>query len=418
MPFRGWFALGGEEFANSSRLISHISPAAPVSDDQVTAAMACSCDLDIPYTDSWEGLQTELADPDYVLPNAPWFDASRPESSEFAGVWVMDVEGMDTVPLEREVLESVCAGGVANRSRDTTREFTFSALVVACSNAGARYGLNWLTCVLRGSTVRGGSQLEFYRAHPQHTSQPAVDLRRAMFGVVLTGAPSVVEVAGLGGSQRHRQASIFRVEWTMVATNPYMFGSPDASPVVWDSITQDPITWAHAPNCEDSTSCALPTIFNADCVPPNVALVPAAVPTCGGCLPLCSVEVRKWELPSSLGVCEDVTVSMRITNNQATPLTVNLYWQPCGSTEACEREAKALISGLPAGMTVITDSVTGRPYIDNNGARQRQVGIVTTPTGAPWTPARLDSLTCWELVAETEPGADFSVIVERRDRDV
>lgn len=188
--------------------------------------------------------------------------------------------------------------------------------------------------------------------------------------------------------------------------------------MVWDSTTSDSITWAHAPNCTDQSSCILPTVFNAECLPPEVELAEASAPTCGGCLPLCSIDVSKWQMPAGVGACEDAVISLRVTNNSTTdPLTVSFYWQPCGSTDICDREGELLVSGLPASSTVVSDSITGRPYIDASGIKQRQVGIVSTPSGAPWTPLTLDTLNCWELVAQAAPGADFTVVVERRERD-
>lgn len=415
--FRGWFALDGEEFANSSRVLAHLTPTAPRSDGELAAPMTCSCDVTLPYADTWTGLRAALADDPYTIDTAPWIDASRPESREFAGVWVMDVQGVDSVPLQREVSESICAGGVASRARDASRTVTFSALVLACTNAGARYGLSWLNCVLRQANVRGGVRLDFFKAHPEDTAATADTLRRTAFGAVLTKPPAVTDFAGKGGSARHRQASIYRVDWEMVLTRPYFFGAPTSAAVAWDSVAEDAITWAHAPDCEGDSACDLPTIFNADCPLPEVPLTMTAPPTCGGCLPVCSIERRVWELTATPGACEETVVSLRVVNDGEEPLTVNFFWQPCESVDRCERVSPLQVSGLPGGMTAVADSVTGRPYIDLDGVQQRQVGIVSTPSGAPWQATLLDTMMCWELVAESAPGARYHVIVETRDRD-
>jgi hypothetical protein len=234
---------------------------------------------------------------------------------------------------------------------------------------------------------------------------------------VLTAAPTVVETAGHGQGDRHRQASIFRVEWEMAAANPYAYGSAVATVVNWDTTEEESITWAHAPDCEDSSSCDLPTIYNADCLPPEVIIAPATIPSCGGCLPVCSIERRTWEMPTQIGACDDTVITLRITNNAEDPLTVIMYWQPCGSTDRCDRVGSIQISGLATDQTVVADSVTGRPYIEFNNESHRQVGIVSTPSGRPWSPTLLESMMCWELVAEAAPGADYTVTVETRDRD-
>lgn len=389
----------------------------PVSDSAITTQMSCACDIRIPYDDSWTGLQSEVGDMPYVISNAPWYNAAKPESAEFAGFWVMDVSGFDAVPIQREVMESLCVGGVASPARDTSRIVTFSVLVIACTNAGARYGLDWLSCVLRQANARGGADLEYYKSHPEGSTVDPATQRRTMYGMVLTQSPVVVENLGRDNGEPHRQASIYRVEWEMVATNPYMYGSPEILPVVWDSVAEESITWAHAPDCEDMSSCGLPTIYNADCLPPDVTVATAAIPTCGGCLPICSIERRTWEMPTQFGTCDDTVVTVRVTNNGADPLTVIMYWQPCGSTDQCEREGALQISGLQTDHTVVADSVTGRPYVLVDFVSHRQVGIVSTPSGRPWSPTTLESLTCWELVAESAPGADYDVTIELRDRD-
>jgi hypothetical protein len=418
MPYRGWFLLNGQEMANSSRLIAHMSPLTPSQDGETAAIMPCTCDIRIPYDDSWTGLQAAVGDDPYVITNAPWYNAARPESAEFAGIWVMDCSGFDSVPVQRSVADAICAGGVATRARDTARTVTFSALVIACTNAGARYGIDWLSCTLRQANARGGVDLDFYSAHPEDTAADPATLRRSMYGMVLTAAPSVVDFMGKGGSARHRQASIYRVEWEMVATNPYIYGLPTILPVDWDTVANENITWAHAPDCADSSSCGLPTIYNAECVPPDVPIATAVIPTCGGCLPICEIERRTWELPTQFGSCDDSVVNIRVINDSETdPLTVTMYWQPCGSTDSCERVSPIQISGLPAGYTVVADSVGGRPYVSVDNVAHRQVGIVSTPSGAPWRPIVLETLTCWELVAESTPGAEYTVLVEMRDRD-
>jgi hypothetical protein len=379
--------------------------------------MDCACHIRVPYDDSWTGLRAAIGDAPYVLENAPWYNPSIPESAEFAGVWVLEVQGFDSVPWNRDVNDSICGGGVPSRPRPTARTLTFSALLVACTNAGARYGLQWLNCVLGQANALGGVDLEYYVAHPEDTAADPATLKRAMYGVVLTTSAATTENMGRGGGERHRAASIYRVEWELVATNPYAYSSSAVLTVTWDTVAEESITWAHAPDCSDTSSCSLPTVYNADCLPPDIPISAAVIPTCGGCLPICSIERRTWELPTQLGVCDDTVATVRVTNNGPDPLTVIMYWQPCGSTDQCERVSPIQISGLPTANTVVADAVTGRPYVSVDNTPHRQVGIVSTPSGAPWRPVSLETMMCYELVAEAAPGSDYSVAVELRGRD-
>lgn len=416
MVFRGYFGLDGAELANTARLIAHIQPGTPTSDAEV-GQLSCVCDLEVGYDDSWPGLPATLGHDPYVITNAPWYDAARPESAEFAGVWVMDVTGLDSVPVARTVNEAICSGGVAGLARDSTRTLTFSALLVACSNAGVRYGINWLACRLRTANARRGAVLDLWSAHPSGTAASPASLRRTMQGLVLTSSPAVVDVAAKGGFQ-HRQASAWRVEWSMVALSPYLYATGTTLPVVWDSTATESITWAHAPNCSGPGSCDLPTIFNADCTPPDVPIDLAAPPTCGGCLPLCSIDRRTWEMPAIGSSCNETVVSVRVTNTDLTDnLTVNMVWRPCGSVEQCDEVFPLQVSGLAPGDVAVADSVTGRPYVTRDGVAHRQVGVVSTQRGAPWSPMVIDATQCWELVAESAPGATYTVEVVLQGRD-
>lgn len=421
MTFRGYFALAGEELSNSSRTLAHLEPPVPTRDDQIGDPSPLSC-LDcrtfkIGYDDTWPGLQAALGDDPYVLTDAPWYTPARPESAEFAGIWVMEVTGLDAVPVQRSVAEAVGDGGAADRFRANTRKITFSVLVVACTNAGARFGLQWLNCLLKKGHTRLGVPLELYTAHPEDTAAPAASLRRTLFNVITSKSAAVTELSGRGGGAAHRQASVLRVEFEMVALSPYLYGPATEYPVTWDSIADESITWAHAPDCTSEESCGLPTIFNAECAPPDIPIDLGTAPSCGGCLPVCTLEQRTWQMPTSVGYCDDTTVSVHVENTGAVPLTVNFFWRPCGSTDPCEEAHRLQVSGLPAGMTAVADAVSGRAHVLSGGQVHRQVGIVSTPSGAPWRSMVIDTAFCWELVAESVPDADYVVTVITRDRD-
>jgi hypothetical protein len=412
VPYRGWFNLGEMELANASRVVDHLA----VPDDG--SSPLCGCNLHVGYDDTWPELKllmTGSADP-YVITEAPWYDAAIPESGEFAGVWVMDVKGLDALPVQRELSENLCAGGVASTHRDAARPITFTALIVACSNAGAEFGLDWLACVLRQATVRGGVPMTFLGSHPSGTAG-ALD-PRMMNSVVLTSSATVMETSGRGGSSRHRQSSVYRVEFTLTAGDPYVYASPTDEIVSWDSTTTEPITWVHAPNCNSPADCDLPVMFSTGCEPPQITVVPAApVPTCGGCVPVCEVERRVALLDVGKSRCAETAVTVTVRNNGAEPLTVNLHWRQCGTSTFCDEQHHLQIAGLPANSAAVADSVSARPFAYNSGGqRVRQVGVVGTPSGAPWTPLLIDRADCWELVAESAPGSTYSVELTYSDR--
>ena len=428
LPYRGFFLLNGQEFLNSSRPVLHLTGGTPT-DDTPTE---CGCaNVTVGYDDTWpeftalsdEGLYPPFFPGDDAYPGigflatAPWYTPGNPASSEFVGFWVMDVQGLDSIQSTREVAELLGPGGFSGPRHDATRPVMFDILIIACTNAGQRFGMNWLSCQLR-SAERSGATLEFFDAHPGGSAVDPYSLRRTAHRVVLTEVLKTTALFGLSGGQPNRQAASVRAEFTLTALDPYLYGPETVIPVVWDSVELETVEWVHEPDCEGPTDCAPVVLYNPNCLPTIVDLSPAPVPVCGGCLPICGIEVRVFEVPLTSTVCGDMVVSYRVRNTSDVPVTVNFYWRPCGLPDVCYRFGDLQIASLPAGATVVADSVSGRPYALQDGERIRTVGIVTTPTGAPWVPLIVeDTVMCWELVAETSEDAGFVVDLVVQERN-
>lgn len=469
MTFRGWFALDGVEFANSSRVSAHLGRVTPTSDAEVFGiahsadlvevspnlyelpedtyeitenlwtpppgshryspglmeigaswreASLCICHYDIPYDDSWTGLQGWLGDPWYRTELAPWYSVEQPESAEFGGVWVTQVTGFDSTPVDRTVSQVIGHGAVPGPHRDTSRTLTFDAVLVACTSAGLEYGLKWLNCRLRAATSLTGSTLKYLSAHPEHSAVDPDDLVRELRHVVLTKAPEVSDAQG--GRRPNEQATVYLVNWEMTACSPYAYLPAVDVAVEWDEITTVPVNWVHDSNCASPDSCLdMPVLFSADCVPEEIERVSAPPPVCGGCLPVGGLVTRRFSLPvSSRPGCGTTAVSLSITNTGAEPLSLQAYWRVCVTDPRCEDNRFPLqVSGLPPGATLHLDGVSGRFWVHYENKDRRPVGMVGTPTGAPWRPALLDRGECWDFMVATAPDADLDVAIVLHDRE-
>ncbi|WP_280475969.1 sugar transferase [Nocardia farcinica] len=413
--FRGWLQLGDAELTNTSRLIAHARPGVPQSWEEAQAQCSCANDY-VQYDDSWPGLQAFLGDDPYTILNAPWYDPQLPQSRELMGFWVTAVEGFGATPVDRQVADAICSGGVVGPHRDQHRQLRVEVSIVGCTNAGAEYGREWLACRLRDGTALAGTTLEFLAAHPENSAADPATLRRTMNRVVLTREPRTTRAFGLRGAE-HRQGAVLNVDFELAVLDPYTYGPATHATLTWDSSVVEPITWAHAPDCESPDTCTdIPVLASVTCVPNTVDVRPVQPPVCAGCIPVCEVQTRVATLPVASGVlCVDEVVTVTVTAGAA-PVSANFWLRPCGSTALCDRTGFLSIAGLPAGATVVADSVARRPYGIVAGQQVRQVGIVGTPTGAPWTPIILDAGQCWELVAQHEPGLDFTVQVSVRGR--
>lgn len=470
MTFRGYFALNQVEIANSSRVSAHLGRSVPTTDDVFTgttqpltltettpglyaipagtyevspglyeppngsrrfgpglyqinrewgpASLCSDCNSFIGFDDSWSELSDFLGDGAYRPELAPWYTVELPESGEFGGVWIMDVRGLSTAPVQRGIVETVSNGAVAGPHRDMSRPITFDAMLLACSNAGLEFGLNWLTCRLRETNDNMTTRLRYLNAHPGRSSVNPETLVRELHGIVLTKAPEIVESQATGSNQ---QANIYRISWEMTALNPYAYLPEVNINVDWDEIIRQPINWIHAADCRKPETCEdMPVMFSTECVPESISIVNTPPPVCGGCLPVSGIDKYSFIVPTQDYPyrCRETVVSTVIRNIGETPLTLQGFWRVCGTDVRCEDNQWPLqVSGLPASAELHLDGITGRYWAYYDERKRMPVGVVGTPNGAPWRPPVIDRQTCWEFVVQTDTSAEFEVSMTLADRE-
>lgn len=385
-----------------------------------TSNLCRNCRDVVDYDDSWPGLAAWLGDTIYRPEIAPWYSMRIPESAEFGGIWLMDVQGLDTLGVERNITEMVGDGGAAGPARTPSRAITFDAVLIACTNAGLTYGLEWLRSILRATNDRTDGTLRYLSAHPGHSTVDPDTLVREAHGVVLTEGPTIKE--GFNpGNKRNQQATVYRVGWTLTATRPLSYSPPVSFPVVWDEIAVKPITWVHAANCRTPSDCAdMPLMFSTECDLETIEIMTSPPPSCGGCLPICQVTERTFIVPTfdhPLRTPETV-VTLDIANTGADPLTIQGFWRVCDSDARCDNDRWPIqVSGLPPASSLHLDGVTGRYWTVYDGRKHRPMGIVGTPNGVPWRPPVISRDTCWEFVVRSASGGTFDVRMSLADRE-
>lgn len=148
MAWYGWFALDGTEFINATRV------------EQYAKRERLSW-----VRDSYDVAQLPAAlgdGPRYTSPlqdDAPWLDPDNPASWEFLGAYPVDVSGIEDSTRGSEVVEYTVDGGAPGRLRHATRAVVFNVLLVATSDRGAEYGMQWLKAALLGGPCAGTSPL-------------------------------------------------------------------------------------------------------------------------------------------------------------------------------------------------------------------------------------------------------------------
>lgn len=84
---------------------------------------------------------------------APWYNADEPGSATFLGLILLDIKGYDST-LYRTVQRKTqgLGGAVFSQQYRQERVFAFRGALVSSDDAGAEYGLRWLTQTLRASS--------------------------------------------------------------------------------------------------------------------------------------------------------------------------------------------------------------------------------------------------------------------------
>ncbi|MGJ3558816.1 hypothetical protein ACR6C2_07505 [Streptomyces sp. INA 01156] len=238
MATEWYLGYGGVEVVNHSRLTTYLETVG----SPLTGYSGCGCATfgpeivgDLPYTTP--------GDEDSP---APWYDPDVPESAEFAGIMVLEVQGLDDHPVQRTVTGGIAGGGSIGPARSLPRTITVTALVLGSTCCGVDYGLHWLGQVLQGCTGGecDGDCLVVYNCCPGEELDSATfneRHRRTLRRTALVDGPRVTARAGDGCQAGECQsgADILTVEWVMTAAVPWLWTDPSRSwrsPRPWTSM--------------------------------------------------------------------------------------------------------------------------------------------------------------------------------------
>lgn len=222
--FTGYVTFSGIEVANHARVAAGMTNGLVTGFDMPAH---CSCDT---LAETTGPFTIPSADP------APWYDASRPESAHFGGVFISKVVGLDDPYVARSI-EPGLLGGVLGALRLGPRSVTFEAALFGASVLGLDYGLQWLTSVFDGKACGADTfcnlgDLGFYATCPDVNrgsecagpvpivDETTLDLARTGFSGGLVGGPRVVDRL-----ERNGLVVGYIVTWTISLEAPWFAGA-------------------------------------------------------------------------------------------------------------------------------------------------------------------------------------------------
>jgi hypothetical protein len=404
--------LGGAEAWNHARLKAYLqnvgSPLANGSD-------ICTCDT----------LTAEvLGDEPYTTPDdpgneAPWYDADVPDSADFLGILVLDIEGIDDFPVARSVTNAVVGGGSIGAARVRPRTLTVSALVIGVTCCGVSYGLKWFKSVLQGCAQQtcGGDCATLYDCCPEEgltAEQFNARYRRTLRRVALTSGPVVTGRAG-GGDCNNRcgGADVVEIEFTLTAATPWLFGDETEflNVDLPRDTSDDCIEWC-AHNGTTGNTCDGEPCFNSgcstdtdpcadpECVAPSPP-VPTTPDICG-CTPLSTIrECYALDFTSRPAYIEDVPmIRVYAGSSDMRHVTISLYAKPesdaaltcdqIADKYACEPAGQWEISFLKSGSELTLDGQVGRALVECN----KECSSATTIFGFDGGPVEFPVIDC------------------------
>lgn len=323
---------------------------------------------------------------------APWFDPNDVASEEFLGLIMLGLRGYDST-ITRVVTPRIQGLGGASFSgqRRNPREWKFRAAMLSASDAGADYGLRWLTAALESSFCDscGDGYLAVRLVCPDDDCSNDSEGLRFSYDVVLTEGPLEVEQWSPRPSSFEDTMAGCRdvviVEWTMVAGNPFLYHAIE--------------------DCTDATIIgATVTCFDiCDFLfgPPGDAVVcEVTSPLRGVLAPIYTFESVSGMNGILLGAYETC---------------------PLGSDEG-DPIFEMAISGIPANSTVIVDCARREIIVDKGGVLSDGSYLIDLSDDRPlqWPQAAdCDAVTCFtaRTAHPCSQGGDTTVKIQTQLRE-
>lgn len=241
--------------------------------------MSCSCCSDDFYLVDNDGVPYQTP----TLDGVPWVSAKEPESGDWAGLVITNIEGLDLVGSDRTVNDRINDGGQFGRQRRGPRNVVVTAISVGRTCTAAWWGVRWLNEQLREpscGTGCGGVDLMYYLNCPDFkgsclipNSPSAIDdailpYRRTLYNVALTQGLLVTDRINLARCCQQGDCTLPVIEFTLTAADPWAYT---------DAITS--VTGGTVFDCAGTGTCPTWYVLGDDEVPVDPC---AETPACPG----------------------------------------------------------------------------------------------------------------------------------------
>lgn len=369
-----------------------------------------------------------------LLDDAPWYDAQIPESADFAGLFVEEVEGFDSV-VNRTVADAAIYGGALGPLKLGPREITVTGYLFAETCCAAEYGLHWLTEALIGATgcddCAIGEWFMLKCCPPDDAYVNASDYVRSLLRVGLVKGPTVVD--RFGTCCEACGYTTLKVQFTIASELPYLFG--DLQYALFEETFGAEETYLDFYSfCDDCPSPA-EEIWTPECGSATVPLPQIFTVTdpCY-CDPWCSKQLCGTVQNPADWATATTLVSINAGSGPIKNLKISVYDNrayaigepcPCGDISAddywkCREPCNVLqVAEMPSGSTLTIDSRQRVALLRlAGGAVQPGLRIMSSPneTGFEWLDLPQCNTLCFVITADCTVAADANVSIATAGR--
>lgn len=337
---------------------------------------------------------------DPITDFACWYNPDFPESADFLGLWIVDLDGLENDPYIRNTTEAGIDGTVFNRGNRPGRTLTFDVMLLASSCAGMEWGRDWVAKVLRGGFCSHTNVLTASCG----TEEMKVRVCCPDEGDVDDGVRVFPSVATTGGLQRidgHRRdqcCDVYRRYQFIVTTErANKYGEMQEACAPQEPSRNDIVCfdWDSCRVCNRTDHCICDPVCSADTCEDDFATVSLLdscycdpferIRTCC-CVPeqFAGQSTHALIIDLFAGDSNDSPFKEYGARNVEINVFPNPKNLPCPTTEAeylqiaCAQDpcASVQVAHIPAGSTLRLDGRTGDAFVVCNGTVQQVFDII------------------------------------------
>lgn len=390
-----WLAFAGTEIANAARTLSYLRRGLANTQQghwELGPGDVCSV--------LYRGGGGNPTPGKFLSPGAdpaPWYDPTEPGSATFLGLVLLDIQGYDST-IYRTVSNRLggLGGATFSKQHRRPRAWKFRGALVSADDAGAEYGLRWLTSALQaGCDGCALSSLSVRLAcPPDNASNDSLGLWTS-YDAALTDGPN--EVEPWSPRRQAADADVLAgcrdyviVEFTLTAGNPFLYKPPVKC--FGFTLTQNLV-------CNDICTFLFGQPGDAHCC----VVTPPPRGTMGAIFTLHSAGGIGSLLLEAYAGCPGSSGGSSGSGSSGS-----------GGSGASTLRTRMQLSGVPAATTVVVDAAQHKiTATDAAGGVTDATSLLVLPPdqAIPWLEVRdCDDVTCL-CVRTTEPCAAGSVDV-------